>query len=222
MRPPSGRSPANATSRMDQPDLGKLIVVSAPSGAGKSTLVQKVLGLDPRLRFSVSYTTRRARGSERNGVEYHFLSDAEFLAMRERGEFLESADVHGFLYGTRRSLVEETLAAGYDALLDIDVQGAAQIRRNMPGAVTVFVLPPSKRALQSRLEARNLNEAWDTERRIQNAAQEVRLYDEFDFVIINDDLESATDALHSVIVSERHRPTRQRRAAQSIIDTFGG
>jgi len=221
-RPPGTCAERPAVNRIDRPDRGNLIVVSAPSGAGKSTLVHKVLELDPHLRFSVSYTTRKARGSERNGVEYYFVSEEEFGTMRERGDFLESAHVHGFLYGTRRSLVEETLSEGYDAVLDIDVQGAAQIRRNMPGAVTVFIMPPSKEVLQSRLEARNLNEDRDIARRIRNAAEEVQLFDEFDYVIVNDDLGRATATLQAIIVSERHRPLKQHRAAQSIIDTFGG
>jgi guanylate kinase len=119
-------------------------------------------------------------------------------------------------------LIEETLREGFDAILDIDVQGAGQIRRNLPGAVTVFVLPPSMQVLQSRLESRNLNERWDIERRIQNAAEEVRLYEEFDYVIVNDELERATKALEALIVAERQRPERQRTAAQAIIETFGG
>jgi guanylate kinase len=221
---PGGRvaDQARNEERVRDADRGALIVVSAPSGAGKSTLVQHALERDPRLRFSVSYTTRRPRGSERDGVEYYFVSEEQFAAMRERGEFLESAQVHGFLYGTRKELIERTLDDGYDAILDIDVQGAAQIRRNMPRAVTVFVLPPSKQALQTRLESRNLNEAWDIERRIRNATQEVRLYQEFDYVIVNDELERATAALQAVIIAQRHRPGRQESAAQAIIDTFGG
>jgi len=207
---------------LDQPDCGNLIVVSAPSGAGKSTLVHRVLERDPLLQFSVSYTTRKARGAERNGVEYFFVSEGDFAAMRERGEFLESAQVHGFLYGTKKELVEQTLASGHDSILDIDVQGAAQIRRSLPGAVTVFILPPSRQVLQSRLESRNLNELSDIERRIRNAGEEVRTYNEFDYVIVNDNLERATDALQALIVGERHRPGRQRKAAQAIIDTFGG
>jgi guanylate kinase len=142
--------------------------------------------------------------------------------MRERGEFLESAQVHGFLYGTKKELIELTLETGYDAILDIDVQGAAQIRRNMPRAVTVFVLPPSRQALQLRLESRNLNEPWDIERRIRNAAEEVRLYREFDYVIVNDEVERAAGVLQALIIAQRHRPGRQHIAAQAIIDTFGG
>ena len=205
-----------------RPDCGNLIVVSAPSGAGKSTLVHRVLQCDPLLRFSVSYTTRKARGAERNGVEYYFVSENDFAEMRERGEFLESAQVHGFLYGTKRELIDQTLATGHDAILDIDVQGAAQIRGSLPGAVTVFILPPSRQVLQLRLESRNLNEPTDIERRIRNATEEVRTYNDFDYVIVNDDLERATAALQALIVGERHRPGRQRKAAQAIIDTFGG
>ena len=208
--------------KIERPDSGNLIVVSAPSGAGKSTLVRRALDSDPLLRFSVSYTTRKARGSEHNGVDYYFVSENEFAAMQDRGEFLESARVHGFLYGTKRELIEQTLAAGHDAILDIDVQGAAQIRRSLPAAITVFILPPSRQVLQSRLESRNLNEPSDIERRIRNAAEEVRTYNDFDYVIVNDDLERAAAALLALIVGERHRPGRQRNVAQAIIDTFGG
>ena len=201
---------------------GTLIVVSAPSGGGKSTLVQQVLSKDPQLCFSVSYTTREPRGGERQGVEYHFVSVKEFNGMRDRGEFLEYAEVHGYFYGTSRKETEEILAAGYDALLDIDVQGAAQIRKSEPEAVTVFILPPSRTVLYDRLRLRNLNSSEDVERRLSAAATEVLLFNDFDYVVVNDDLTSASAALESIIVAERHRPGKQRKIAQAIIDTFGG
>jgi guanylate kinase len=201
---------------------GNLIVVSAPSGAGKSSLVERALNSLDRLRYSISCTTRQARGKEEHGVDYFYLNPEQFQAMCDRGEFLEFAKVHEFMYGTPRRHIEESLGEGFDVILDIDVQGAKQIRAQMPEAVTVFILPPSREALESRLRGRNLNEPPDLERRLRNASSEVRLYDEFQYVIINDDLERASAALEAIIIAERHRPGRQRAAAESIIATFGG
>lgn len=201
---------------------GNLIVVSAPSGAGKSSLVTRVIERDEQLRYSISYTTRKARGKEQHGVEYFYVSLEEFQAMCDRGEFLEHAKVHDFMYGTPKRHIDESLDAGYDVILDIDVQGACQVRAQMPEAVTVFVLPPSRDVLESRLRGRNLNEPADLERRLRNASSEVRLYDTFQYVIVNDDLERASATLEAIIDAERHRPDRQRNAAQAIIATFGG
>src|SRR5205085_11030600 len=161
---------------------GTLVVVSAPSGAGKSSLVQRALIQIPRLRFSVSYTTRQPRGAEHHAEDYFFVSEATFLDMRERGEFLESACVHGNYYGTHSGTIERMLAEGNDVILDIDVQGAAQVRERLPDAVTVFILPPSKRVLEARLRRRNLNDAQDLARRLGNAMAEVQLYERFDYV----------------------------------------
>ena len=180
-----------------------LIVVSAPSGAGKSSLVGEALKSVDRLKYSISYTTRKARGAERDGVEYYFVSEEEFLDMRDRGEFLESAEVHGFLYGTQRATIERMLAEGSDVILDIDVQGAGQIVQQMPEAVTVFVLPPSREILESRLRMRNLNDPEDLEIRLKNASREVLSYSSFKYVIVNDDLERATRELEAVIIAER-------------------
>ena len=203
-------------------ERGNLVAVSAPSGAGKSTLVEMVLARLERLRYSISYTTRKARGTERHGVDYYFVPQPEFLAMRERGEFLESAEVHGHLYGTPEAETSALLCEGSDVILDIDVQGAAQIRRRMPDAITVFILPPSYEVLERRLRSRNLNESADLERRLQNAAAEVGLYEEFKYIIINDDLEKSAQSLEAIIVAERHRLERQRPAARNILATFGG
>jgi guanylate kinase len=197
-----------------------LIVVSAASGAGKSSLIERVLTRVAHLHYSISYTTRQARGPERDGVDYHFVSEPEFLAMRERGEFLECASVHGHLYGTRASTIENERAAGHDVILDIDVQGAEQIREKMAEAVSVFVLPPSKQVLVARLSRRNLNTPADLARRLGNAATEVLKFDRFDYVIINDELERASAALESIILAERNRPPRQKAWIESIIETF--
>ena len=201
---------------------GNLIVVAAPSGAGKSSLVEGALKRVDLLKYSISYTTRIARGAERDGVEYYFIGKEEFLDMRDRGEFLESAEVHGFLYGTQRATVERIIGEGSDVILDIDVQGARQIVRQMPDAVTVFVLPPSREVLESRLRMRNLNDPADLEIRLNNASREVLSYSSFKYVIVNDDLERATRELEAVIIAERHLLARQRQLVKPIIDSFGG
>lgn len=205
-----------------EPERGTLIVVSAPSGAGKSSLVERAMKRLGRLRYSISYTTRTPRGPERHGVDYFFVDETTFMEMRERGEFIESACVHGYYYGTHRATIEQMLAEGYDVIMDIDVQGAAQMRERMPEAVTVFVLPPSKKVLEARLRRRNLNAPEDLARRLANAAAEVRLYERFDYIIINDDRDRSFGALKAIITAERRRPFRQRNKIRSILDTFGG
>lgn len=209
--------------RADSPaERGNLIVVSAPSGAGKSSLAERVLKRVQDLRFSISYTTRELRGDEQHGVDYYFVSEEEFRAMGERDEFLESAEVHGNLYGTHEQPVEEMLSQGLDVMLDIDVQGAEQVRRRVPDAISIFVLPPSREILEARLRARNLNEPADVERRLRNAGIEVQLYERFDYVVLNDDLDRALARLEAIIIAERCRPQRQRNRIESIITTFGG
>ena len=215
-------SSENSTLPDTQSERGTLIVVSAPSGAGKSSLAERVLKRVGDLRFSISYTTREPRGSEQNGVDYCFVSEDEFNAMRERDEFLECAEVHGHLYGTHEKPVEELLSQGFDVMLDIDVQGAEQVRRRVPEAILVFILPPSCEVLQARLRARNLNAPADIERRLRNAAIEVQLYARFDYVVVNDDLDRALAQLEAIIVAERGRPDRQRNRIESVIATFGG
>ncbi|MFP5263271.1 MAG: guanylate kinase [Blastocatellia bacterium] len=203
-------------------ERGNLIVVSAPSGAGKSSLVARAVNQITRLRYSISYTTRAARGSERHATDYFFVSEEVFQDMRERGEFLEFAEVHGFLYATHRATVEAMLDKGFDVILDIDVKGARQIVRHMPEAVTIFIMPPSRKVLEGRLRRRNLNAPADLERRLRNATAEVQLYDRFGYVIINDHRDRAFASLKAIIIAERRRPGRQRNRVQSIIATFGG
>ena len=203
-------------------ERGNLIVVSAPSGAGKSSLAERVLKRVTDLRFSISYTTRELRGSEQQGVDYNFVSEDEFHAMRDRDEFLECAEVHGHLYGTHERMVEDLLSQGFDVILDIDVQGAEQVRRRMPEAILIFILPPTREVLEARLRARNLNDLADIERRLLNAAIEVQLYERFDYVIVNDELDRALAQLEAIIIAERCRPERQRNRIESIIATFGG
>jgi guanylate kinase len=206
----------------NQTERGSLIVVSAPSGAGKSSLAGRVLKRIEDLRFSISYTTREPRGSEQDGVDYYFVDEDQFSAMRERDEFLECAEVHGYLYGTHEKPVEDLLSQGLDVMLDIDVQGAEQVRRRVPEAILIFILPPSCEVLEARLRARNLNSPADIERRLRNAAIEVQLYERFDYVVLNDDLDRALAQLEAIIVGERCRPDRQRNRIESVIATFGG
>jgi len=205
-----------------QPERGLLIVVSAPSGAGKSSLAERVLKRVEDLRFSISYTTRELRGTEQDGIDYYFVSPEAFFEMQIRDEFLESAEVHGHLYGTHEKPVEELLSKGLDVMLDIDVQGAEQVRRRVPEAILIFILPPSCEVLEARLRARNLNAPADIERRLRNAAIEVQLYERFDYVVLNDDLDRALAQLEAIIVAERCRPDRQRNRIESVIATFGG
>jgi guanylate kinase len=176
----------------------------------------------PDLRFSISYTTREPRGAEQDGIDYYFVSEEQFRAMRERDEFLECAEVHGCLYGTHEKPVEELLSQGLDVMLDIDVQGAEQVRRHVPEAILIFIMPPSCEVLEARLRARNLNVPADIARRLRNAAIEVQLYDRFDYVVLNEDLDRALAQLEAIIIAERCRPDRQRNRIESVIDTFGG
>ena len=204
------------------PERGHLIVVSAPSGAGKSTLVHRVLENMRTLRHSVSFTTRPARAAERQGVDYYFISPDEFNAKRDKGEFLEWAEVHNHMYATSRSFIESTLGKGEDCIIDVDVQGASSIRARVPEAKTVFVLPPSKAALEARLRARNVNSQADLERRLENSNEEVRRYSEFDYVIINDELGRAASALEAIITAARHEPPQLTDEIGPILATFGG
>jgi guanylate kinase len=202
--------------------MGRLIVVSAPSGAGKSSLVDRALAGVERLRFSISVTTRPPRGQEKDGIDYYFVSEEAFRSMIEQGKFLEYAQVHRHYYGTPVDPINQILLAGEDVILDIDVKGAEQVRKRIPDAVTVFVLPPSRQALKDRLRSRNLNSADDLDCRMEDATLEVGSLDKFDYIVVNDDLESAAQALEAVVIADRHRLDRQRAIVQAIISTFGG
>jgi guanylate kinase len=197
---------------------GLLFVVSAPSGAGKSSLIRAALAEEPTIRLSVSYTTRAPRNGEQNGREYHFVDRRTFEAMVERGEFLECAEVHGNRYGTSQRVIDETLARGVDLLLEIDWQGAAQVRRLYPGCVTIFILPPSVEALGQRMRARGLDTEAVIERRVANASEEMRHAPEFDYVIINDDFETARRDLLGVLRAEHLRTARQLARHPKLFD----
>jgi guanylate kinase len=199
---------------------GNLIIVSAPSGAGKTTLVAGALRRDSRARPSISFTSRRLRAGEEQGVHYHFISRAEFEAMIANGDFLEWAEVHGNLYGTSRRAVEEIRSSGSDVILTIDIQGAAQARKLFPDAVSVFVMPPSLDALARRLENRGTDTAQDRRLRLDSALYEMEQYVNFDYVVINDDLDRAIDELVAIITAERCRTTRRLEVAARILQTF--
>jgi guanylate kinase len=202
---------------------GDLFIVSSPSGAGKTTLIRRVLE-DPRiggtLHFSVSHTTRPPRTGERDGVEYHFVAETGFRAIEESGGFLEWALVHGNLYGTSRVEVEPRLEKGLDVLLDIDVQGARQVRSHVPEAVKVIVFPPSREVLEARLRARASDAPEVVRRRLAAARKEMEEWGEFDYAIINEDLEAAVDELRSILVARRAGKSRRRERLESILRSF--
>ena len=185
---------------------GKLFVITAPSGAGKSSLIRALLKADPALRLSISYTTRPPRPGEQNGREYHFVEDGEFLAMRSRGEFLESAQVHGNRYGTAKRVIDEALRRGHDLLLEIDWQGARQVRKLHPDCVGIFILPPSFEELERRMRTRGQDSDEVIQRRLANARDELTHVDEFKYRIINKDFEAAKGELSEIIRKERAKP----------------
>lgn len=196
-----------------------IFVVSGPSGCGKSTLIGKVLADAEGLRFSVSHTTRPKRGTEVDGREYHFVSGERFEAMAGSGEFVEWAEVHGHRYGTSRFEVRE--GAG-DVVLDIDVQGARQIRKSGLQATHVFVMPPVFAELRRRLQARGTDGPEAVERRLRKACEEVRAFQEFDYVIVNETLETAVEELGSIILAERCRPGVRTERMAAILRSFSG
>jgi guanylate kinase len=185
---------------------GRLFVITAPSGAGKTSLIEALLRDDPSLKISTSYTTRPPRPGEKNGVEYHFVDEPTFLAMRSRGEFLESAEVHGYRYGTAKKVIEQALKQGDDLILEIDWQGAAQVRRLYPDCVGIFIVPPSLEELERRMRARGQDADAVIRRRLENAREELKHRDEFKYAIINKDFETARRELASIIERERARP----------------
>lgn len=195
---------------MSAPVRGTLFIVSAPSGAGKTTLVRMLLEHDAGLQLSVSYTTRAARAGEVDGRDYHFVDVAAFLAMRSRGDFLESAEVHGNYYGTSRVWLEQALASGQDVLLEIDWQGARQVRQLFPGAVGIFIMPPSMDELERRLRGRGKDGDEVVRRRLANAAAEIEHVKEFDYVIINKELQIALEDLLAAVRASRLRYAVQR------------
>lgn len=195
----------------------RLFVIAAPSGAGKTTLVKAMVDRHPELRFSVSYTTRQRRKNEKNGHDYFFVSTEEFARLEADGELLESAVVFDNHYGTGRYQVENHLSAGHSVILEIDWQGAQQVRRSMPGCVSIFILPPSREALAERLQGRRTDSDAAIARRLRDALSDMSHWDEFDFCIINDDLDVAVTEIESVFAGENRLNHRDDPALQADI-----
>jgi len=183
---------------------GTLFVVTAPSGAGKTSLIEALIAADPSLKLSISYTTRAPRPGEKDGVDYHFVDDATFLRMRERGEFLESAEVHGYRYGTSKKVITDALQRGEDLILEIDWQGARQVRALYPACVGIFILPPSVEELERRMRSRGQDADGVIRRRLEAARGEMEHAGEFNYAIINKDFDTALRELAQIILKERN------------------
>jgi len=198
-----------------------VFIISAPSGSGKSTLVSRLLNEVDHLTFSVSYTTRKARGREIDGEAYHFIDRAEFERRLAAAEFLEWAEVFGNYYGTHSEVLEAARNKRKDLVLDIDVQGAAQLKERIPEAVSIFVLPPSREILEQRLRTRSQDDEGVIRRRLADAAREIRNYRLYDYVLVNNDLNLAAETLKAIVAAERVRRIRVEEKIQPILDTFG-
>jgi len=199
---------------------GQLFIVAAPSGAGKSSLVNAVLARTPGIALSISYTSRGPRPGERHAQHYHFVDKAEFERMVAAGDFFEHALVHGDYKGTARQSVEPQLAAGQDVLLEIDWQGAAQVKRLVPDALGVFILPPSREALESRMRSRGQDSEETIKRRLAAAREEMSHYDEFDYVIVNEDFETAVTEMQAIFIGSRQRRHVQQQRHAALISAL--
>ena len=197
-----------------------VFIISAPSGSGKSTLVSELMRLVPRLRFSVSYTTRYPRGDERDGKDYFFISRADFEARVARGEFLEHAEVFGNYYGTHISELDRAAAEGYDLVLDIDVQGARQLKERIPAGVSIFILAPSRQILEERLRARSQDSETVILRRLHDAAGEIRNYSLYDYVLVNREVAASVETLVAIVKATRSRRDRMEDEIRPILETF--
>ena len=202
------------------PARGLLFVVSAPSGTGKTTVVERLVETMPGLALSRSYTSRAARPGERDGVDYNFISRESFQDMVHREAFLEWAEVFGNLYGTGRAETDRRLGSGADLVLVIDVQGARQVRPRLAGAVGIFVLPPSFEVLERRLRGRSKDDEAAIGRRLDTARREISAVDEYDYVVINDDLERCVSEIAAIVTAERARRVRRTDAIAPIVRTF--
>lgn len=212
--------PATNAKVEEDSSQGILFVVSSPSGGGKGTLIQRVLKLVPYLSYSVSYTTRAPRPGEVDGREYFFVTAKKFESMIAEGAFLEWAHVHGKLYGTSRQQLSREVQAGRDIVLEVDVQGAESVRELIPDSVSIFILPPSLEILQQRLIARGTDSPEELELRLRNAPEELNHYKDFDYVIINEDVERAAGQLASIFNAERARRPRQDAKVKRIVEGF--
>ena len=199
---------------------GLLFIVSSPSGGGKTSLVRALVEVEPEVRLSVSHTTRAARPGEVDGRDYHFVTPPVFERMLEAGEFLESAVIYGNRYGTSQKWIERERAAGHDVLLEIDWQGAQQVRRLMRQVVTIFILPPSPEVLESRLRGRGQDSEEIVSRRLAAARHEIAHVSEYEYVIINDDFNRAAQDLRSIIRAERLKLTRQLARNFNLINRY--
>jgi guanylate kinase len=204
----------------DRDRATSVFVVSAPSGAGKSTVLARVLREVGQIRFSVSHTTRQPRDNEKDGVDYHFVDRGAFEALCDQGKMLESAQVHGQLYGTGLAELERAGREGVDLLLDIDVQGADLVRRKLPDAVTVFILPPSFEELERRLRGRGMDSGTSIRQRLDAAREEMTYYGVYDYAIVNDDLDACVESLKCVIRAARCRASRMQEKARTVLMTF--
>jgi guanylate kinase len=200
--------------------MTNVFIISAPSGSGKSTLVARLLASDRDLQFSVSYTTRRRRGREVGGTDYVYISRAEFEERSANGEFLEHAEVFGNYYGTHRSVLERARLEGKDLILDIDVQGARQLKERIPEAVSIFILAPSRDILEQRLRDRSEDAEETIKRRLREAAEEIRNYSQYDYVIVNHQVEESVGSLCAIVRAERVRRSRMEDKIQPILRSF--
>jgi guanylate kinase len=200
--------------------MTNVFIVSAPSGSGKSTLVRWLLQRDKKLLFSVSYTTREQRGKEIPGESYHYITRQAFEERIARGEFLEWAEVFGNYYGTHRSVLDRAIAEDRDVVLDIDVQGARQLKGSLPEAVSIFILAPSREVLEKRLKARSEDTEAVIQKRLRKAADEIRNYTSYDYVLVNDDLARSTETLAAIVAAERVRRIRVEPVVRSILASF--
>ena len=199
-----------------------ILIVSGPSGSGKSTLVKKLLEL-PRTMLSISATTRPPRAGEKDGEWYHFVSDKEFRRMVDRGEFLEFASVFGlYNYGTLKKWLDEARAQKKDLVLEIDVQGAAQVRKKVPESVAIFIVPPSREELEKRIRARGHDNNEDIARRLDRARLEMEHYVDYDYVVVNENVEQAGEAVRAIVLERRCRTRQNRERIQRILKSFGG
>src|SRR5208282_1880729 len=197
-----------------------VFIISAPSGSGKSTLTQRLIAEAPDLRFSISYTTRAPRGQESDGKDYFFISKDQFEARIAKGEFLEHAKVFDNYYGTHVGELERAAAEGVDLILDIDVQGARQLKGKLPAAVSIFILPPSREVLEQRLRARSQDSEPVIARRLREAAEEIRNYSQYDYVLVNAQVEASVETLKSIVKATRSRRDRMEREIRPILETF--
>ena len=197
-----------------------VFIISAPSGSGKSTLTHRLIAGIPNLRFSISYTTRAPRGREGDGKDYFFITREEFQKRVAKGEFLEHAEVFGHFYGTHIGELESAAADGFDLILDIDVQGARQLKEKYPAAVSIFILPPSREVLEQRLRARSQDSEPVIARRLREAAEEIRNYSQYDYVLVNREVEASVETLKSIVKATRSRRDRMEREIRPILETF--